>query len=118
MTDYQRFRPLFEQALDPRFYNIEYLDSLVLSMRAQIWFSDNAAIVTEVKTYPSGATAICGVIAAGDLGEIVNVLIPKAEEWGRSLGCTFAMIESRQGWARQMKQHGYAPFQVSIVKEL
>ena len=49
---------------------------------------------------------------------IVNVLIPRAEEWGRSIGCTLAIIESRPGWAREMKKHGYSTHQISISKEL
>lgn len=116
MTEYERFRPLFAEALDGRLYNIGYLDSLVLSMRAQCWFTDNAAIVTELKEYPTGARVIHGLVAAGDLGEIVNVLIPRAEEWGRSLGCVLAIIESRPGWGRALKD--YEPFQTAIAKEL
>lgn len=104
--------------MDGRLYTIEHLDTLIGSMKAQVWYSDNAGIVTEIRTYPSGAIAICGLIAAGELGEIVNTLIPKAEEWGRSIGCTLAMIESRPGWARELKKHGYEPHQLCIAKEL
>ena len=58
MSDYPRFRPLFAEALDRRLYTIEHLDRLVFSGRAQIWFGDAAAIVTEVRTYPTGARVI------------------------------------------------------------
>jgi hypothetical protein len=111
------FRDAFAQALDGRLFDIGYLDCLIGQMKAQVWYSDNAAIVTEIKEYPK-ARVIEGLIAAGDLGEIVNILIPKAEDWGRSIGCTLAMIQSRPGWARQLKSHGYATHQVSIAKEL
>jgi hypothetical protein len=118
MSDYPHFRPLFAAAIDPRFYTIDHLDHLVLSKRAQCWFGEEAAIVTEVRTYPSGATAVHGLVAAGRLEEIVDVLIPMAEAWGRAIGCTLAVIESRGGWARQLKDHGYAPFQTAVAKEL
>jgi len=118
VTDYLRFRPLFAEAMDQRLYSIEYLDQLLFSGRAQIWFSDNAATVTEIKEYPTGAKVIHGLVAAGDLNEIVDILIPRAEEWGRSIGCALAVIESRPGWARELKKHGYEPFQTAIAKEL
>lgn len=112
------FRAEFAAAMDGRLFTIGYLDSLIASMKAQVWCSDNAAIVTEIKKYPSGAKAIQGLIAAGDLEEIVGVLIPRAEEWGRHAGCQFAIIESRPGWARELKKHGYSTHQVAIAKEL
>ncbi len=58
------------------------------------------------------------MIAAGPLEEIEDILIPIAEQWGRENGCAFGMIESRPGWAKRMKRHGYEPFQVSLIKEL
>ena len=117
-SDYLRFRQLFAEAMDSRLYTIEWLDDQILSMRAQIWFSDSASIVTEIKEYPTGARVIHGLVAAGDLHEIVEQLIPKAEEWGRQLGCALAIIESREGWARALKQYGYEPFQTAIAKGL
>ena len=126
MTDYQRFRPLFAEALDRRLYTIEHLDRLVFSGRAQIWFGDEAAIVTEVRTYPTGARVIHGLVAAAAPGarpgravaEIVETLIPRAEAWGRSIGCILAIVESRPGWARALKPHGYEPHQLAVRKEL
>ena len=117
MNGYLRFRDQFAAAMDGRLYNIEYLDALLLSGRAKCWASGTAAIVAEIKKYPTGAMAVSGVIAAGDLEEITR-LIPLAEEWGREYGCQFGMIESRPGWERQMKQHGYEPFQVGLIKTL
>src|SRR5688572_15985703 len=117
-TDYARMRPLFERALDPRLYTIEHLDGLLFSGRAQAWFGEAAAIVTEVRTYPTGVRVIHGLVAAGDLEQIVEVLIPKAEAWARSIGCVLAIIESRPGWARALRARGYAPHQVAVRKTL
>jgi hypothetical protein len=117
VNGYLRFRDRFAEAMDQRLYNIEYLDALLLSGRAKCWFSDKAAIVAEIRKFPTGAMAVCGVIAAGDLDQIVK-LIPEAEAWGRGYGCQFGMIESTAGWQRVMKKHGYETFQVSLIKEL
>ena len=126
MTDYSRFRPSFAEALDPRLHTIEHLDDLLFSGRAQIWFGDEAAIVTEIRTYPTGARVIHGLAAAAApdaqpgraVAEIVEILIPQAESWGRSIGCILAIIESRPAWARALKPHGYEPHQVAVRKEL
>lgn len=118
MSRYARFRPRFAEALDPRLYRIEHLDALLSAGRAQIWFGEAAAIVTEVRTYPAGAGAIHGLVAAGELEEIVETLIPRAEAWARSIGCVMSIIESRPGWARALRSRGYAPHQLAVRKDL
>jgi len=118
VNDYLRFRDRFAEAMDPRFYTIEFLDGLLFQGMAEFMAGDDAAIVVEIKEFPTGARAVCGVIAAGDMNEIVQSLIPQAEAWGKAKGCNLGMIESRPGWARVMKQHGYETFQVSLVKEI
>ena len=115
---YADYRPLFAEAMDPRFYNIEYLDKRLIDGTADYFESRNAAIIVEIKTFPAGARAVAGLVAAGDMHEIVNDLIPSAEAWGKAQGCQFGMIESRPGWEKAMKSSGYNVFQVSIIKEI
>ena len=118
MNSYAEARPHFAEALDPRLYTIEHLDALVLSGRAQVWLGERAAIVTEVREYPTGARVVHGLVAAGALEEIVGVLIPRAEAWGRSVGCLLAVIESRPGWVRRLKDAGYRIHQTAVRKAL
>lgn len=118
MNEYLSFRDRFAEALDPRLYSLEYLDWLVVNGHGKFWSCGTAAIIAEIKTYPTGAKAVSGLIAAGDLNDIATVLIPLAEQWGRENGCIFGMIESRPGWAKRMKPHGYEVFQTSLIKEL
>lgn len=115
---WHRWRDEFAKALDERLYTIDYLDRLLLDGQAQIWFGDEAAIVTEIRPYPTGAHAIHGVVAAGELSEIIGHLIPKAEDWGRSIGCILSIIESRPGWVRKLKGAGYEIHQTAVRKEL
>ena len=114
---YERFRPLLAEAIDGRFYRIDHLDRLIRTGRAQYWQSANAAIATELRDYP-GCRAIHGLVAAGDLDEIRSLLIPAAEAWGRSQGCDFAIVESRPGWQRALRNNGYALHQIAVVKGL
>lgn len=118
MTDYARFRDQLADALDPRLYPIEYLDHLLFSGQAQAWFGDKACLVTEIRTFPTGAKAICVVVAGGDKNEIVGPLRERAEHWARSIGCQFVLVESREGWKRALRPHGYGPFQFSLIKSL
>lgn len=104
--------------MDERLYPLEWLDEQVMTGAAGFWFTDNAAIVAEIKTYPSGARAIHGLVAAGSLPDITNILIPKAESWGAENGCSLSIIESRAGWARQMKPYGYELHQTALRKDI
>lgn len=119
MSDsYADWRERFAEAMDPRFYNLAYLDWLIRSDTAQFLAGRNAALVAEIKTFPTGTRAASFVVAAGDLRELTEDLRPIVEDWGRLNGCTAALIESREGWEKVMKKHGYTLFQASIVKEL
>lgn len=115
---YCRFRPEFIEVMDERYHTIEWLDRQVLSGEFKFWHSDNAASITEIRTYPTGSKDIHGLIAAGDLDEITQLLVPQAEQWGKEQGCVRALIESRPAWARQLKPHGYETHQVIVRKEL
>lgn len=115
---YQRFRSSFEEITDPALYPIEWLDHQILRGLAWPIAGCKSALVVEVRTYPGGMKAAHGLIAAGDLDEIVNDLIPRAEQWGRDKGCAIGLIESRGGWARALKKNGYELHQVSVRKEL
>ena len=113
---YLRFRDAFAKVLDPALYTIDWLDLQIVQGAFLLWVGRNAAIIAEVKHYPTGARDIAGMLAAGDLAEIVNELIPAAEAYGQSIGCIGALIESREGWERALKPHGYARHQVALRK--
>ena len=113
---YSRFRDDFAEVLDPKLYSIIWLDNEVRQGRFRIIVGEEAAIVFGLRFYPTGAKDVEGLIAAGDLNEIVEVLIPQAEEYGRSIGCVGAIIESREGWAKVLKSRGYEPHQVALRK--
>jgi hypothetical protein len=115
---YAAFRARFAEALDPRLYRIEHLDALVASGRAIFMAAGDAAILFELRSYPTGAKAVHGLVAAGDVERITGLLIPSAEVWGVAQGCIGATIESRPGWARLLKPHGYTVHQVAVWKDL
>lgn len=114
---YLRFRDAFGEVMDPRLYTLDWLDAQLLTGQAMFWATDNAAILAELKLYPTGARDIHGLIAAGDLQDIIESLIPQAEQWARGIGCIGAIIESREGWVKALKPSGYNIHQVSVRKD-
>lgn len=115
--EYQPWRDEFAKALDPRLYPIEYLDARILEGSALIWANEHAAVITEIKTYPTGARAVHFLVVAGDKDEIKK-FGPPVEAWAKARGCIGALIESRPAWVREMKSAGYAVHQVSLWKGL
>lgn len=116
-AEYRRHRAEIAELLDPRCYTIEWLDNEIVNGNAICFGSDGAVIVVTARSYPAGAIELHGLVAAGDLADIL-ALIEIAERWGADHGCTFACISSRPGWARVLKNQGYAVHQVELRKEL
>lgn len=111
---YEPFRDQFT-SLAPDKYPPEYIDGCVMIGSWRCWGTDQAAILTEVREYPSGLKELHGLAAAGDVSAILE-LIEVAEAWGRQRGCAIAAIESRPAWQKLLP--GYEPEQVRIVKGL
>jgi hypothetical protein len=114
---YAKFRDGFERAMDPDFHRIEELDAKVADGSALLWFTEHSAVAAEIQRYPN-ALVLHGLCATGELDEIVGELIPAAEAWAKSAGCTHATIESRSGWQRVLKARGYSPHTITLGKVL
>lgn len=114
---YADWRERFLEAVDESLYPAAWLDKRVASGRAQFWGNERAAILAEIKTFPSGVKEVHGLVAAGALPAI-KALIKLAEEWGRQRGATLGSIESRPEWAYVMADEGYQVEKVRIVKVL
>lgn len=108
---------LFE-ALDERHYTQEWLDSEVEAGRVAVLGNDSSAIAFYFKTYPTGWVELTGLCATGGMAEIVETLIPLAEQAAKSLGCQGCKIQSREAWVRALKPYGYELYQTIIEKEI
>jgi hypothetical protein len=84
--------------------------------RAQIWPGETAAMVTQVLDTPEGR-ALHVWVAGGALDGIM-ALKPGVEAWGRAMGCQFVSINSRPGWARLLRDDGFAPVGGELRKPL
>jgi hypothetical protein len=115
---YLYWRDAFAELLDPETHTIAWLDNEVASGALQIVASQRSAALVSVKTYPTGLRELHGMCAAGDLDDLLTVVIPACEEWGRAVDCQRSVIESRAGWARVLERHGYREHQRHIRKAL
>jgi hypothetical protein len=116
-VNYQDWRSRLLEGVDQALYPADWLDWLVSTGQAVVWCNEKAAIIAAIRLYPSGVKEVHGLLAAGDAAAIRG-LVPLAEEWGKAQGCIRAAIASRPGWAKIMRQDGYEPHQIEIVKEL
>ena len=114
---YLHWRPAFAAAMDARLHTPEWLDARLLAGSAQFWRSEHAAAVTEIRTYPTGAYEVHGLVAAGEVREVRDRIVPQVEAWGRAIGALGIVVESRPGWARALRPAGFAPHQLAVRKE-
>lgn len=86
----------------------------VLSGEAQFWRSDNADVFTRV-AWP---ILEMGPVA-GDMSEMLEVLLPKIERWAAAAGCTEIFIQAgRKGWSRVLASRGYSEAAIILRKPL
>jgi len=114
---YQRHRDEIAELLDPRCYSIGWMDAQLLAGDMLAFGTGQAVIIVTVKLYPAGARELHGMVAAGNVADIL-FLIEQAEQWGRHNGLDFACISSRPAWARLLKPRNYYVNRVEIVKDL
>lgn len=114
--DYLRWRDDFAALLDLRFYTVEWLDGEVWSGRIRLFTGKKSAILVMLKAYPTGAFELHGMAAAGELNDLLSSTIPQSEKWAKELGAICAVIDSRPGWGKVMKSHGYDLYQTAIRK--
>jgi N-acyl-L-homoserine lactone synthetase len=116
-VSYLKFRDGFISAMNPDFHRIEELDAKVADGSALMWSTDKSAVIGEVQRFPNALALHC-LCATGDMDEIVTILAPQAEDWARQAGCTHVIVESREGWARVLRKHGYGAHQITLAKVL
>jgi len=75
---------------------------------AAFWPGEKCAVITQLSRWPK-KTQLHFWLCGGDLDELVNVMRPQIEDWGRSWGATWFTTAGREGWQRVMKKYGYSP---------
>jgi hypothetical protein len=117
LTQWERFKPLFAEAMEDGFWTIEDLEQKIAHKRAFFFPGKAAAIITEIVSYPGGERAMHTLWACGDVDEVVQ-LAPGVEAIARMMGCTSMIVEGRAAWKKLLSPQGYAPWSVTLRKAL
>lgn len=115
-ASYAEWRERLTDGINTDFYPIAYVEDRLANGDAWFAATDAAAVVFEIKTFPSGLRVLHFLVGAGDLTELVSRIRPQLEAWGKAQGCKGALMESRDGWTRALRPHGYEAFQTSLYK--
>ncbi len=97
--------------------DIEEIEKNIESGDAQLWESENSAIVTEGMNLQSGGIGVKVLAAAGDLTEIVG-LLDEIEQEARASGVELLTTIGRRGWRQTAKQIGWTEVATVYVKRL
>lgn len=117
--EFDRLWPLLEKAI-ARYgptHTKEDVWQAIVSGQAQFWPGANSAMVTEVKSYPTGFTEIIGWLAAGELKEI-EAMMRFAEAAAKANGCHRVNLTCREGFRKPFAKTGYRQKMIVLVKDL
>ena len=98
-------------------HDLSDVEGMIARGEAQLWLGERSAAVTEIVVYPKHSVLnlwLCG----GDLREIVEDMLPKAEEFAKAKGCKKMRTGGRKGWDRVMSGHGFSTVASICEKEL
>ncbi len=117
-SEFSRVWPLLKPALTVHgdTHRKRHVWEALEARKVQLWSSPNAAIVTEIKVFPTGYKHVNGWLTGGNLDEILQ-LVPQIEAWAKKLGANSIGVDmARPGWARKLP--GYSTVSVNVLKDL
>lgn len=116
--EFARCAPWLQAALDAggNTHTLEDVWRSVREGRMQFWPAERAAAVTEIVVYPRLKTLHI-FLAGGDMDQIVD-MDASATEFARLNGCAKVTIAGRKGWARVLRDNGYAEGLTVLGKEI
>jgi len=118
-TDWARCAPWLDAALAHagRTHSLDDVRAAVACGEARLWAGARSALVAAVERDP-GELRLLIWLAGGERQELEDEILPRAEAWGRDMGCRRALVIGRAGWERTLKSQGYAPLARIIAKDL
>lgn len=113
-----RCRAFLEPALRRNGGTHEWGDvaGLVLDGKAQLWPAKDAAMVTELVTYPRKKVLNLW-LGGGKLSRLLD-MGASIEVFAQSQGCDAITIHGRRGWERALKANGARALHTTLIKEI
>lgn len=114
---WRKVDPLIESAL--KYQDEHDLDSIkreIFLKQAQLWEGEKSVIVTQIEEYPK--IKKCRIwIAAGDMVELVEKMLPAVEKWAKKENCYAIGVVGRKGWSRVLLDKGYEEPRLTILEK-
>lgn len=114
---YLRHRAEIAGMLDERRWPLWWVEGEISAGRIALLANDTSIIGVERREYPGGLIELHGMFAAGEMAGILE-LIDAAVLVAQQQGMDCAAISSAPAWGRILKSRGFAPHQLTIVKDL
>ena len=96
-------------------HTVEDVAARIEAGQAQLWENGDGAIVTEVYEHPR-RKVVSYWLACGAL-DAVLALQEDIDGWARGIGCDFATLTGRRGWAPILPKHGWRLDGLQYVKD-
>lgn len=119
VLEFKRVRNWLENALeyaDNAFNIIDVADGLG-SNNMQLWTEDNAAVVTQIVSYPR-KKVLHVFLAGGEMDDVMKIE-KSVVLWGKLQQCQAITFVGRPGWSKSLlKDIGYESVHISMTKEI
>lgn len=120
---WSRIRPLLQRLVEHETRHGMTVDTLtkrIASGQYQVWILNDieALFLTTIYEQQNGRLVCSLSWAAGDNAIRPDVVLPAIEAYARDHDCYAVEIMGRKGWERVVRNYGYAPFYVGVIKEL
>lgn len=90
-------------------HTLEHVRAAIEANEAQLWPMSDAAVVTEIKVYPTGARMLSYWLAGGSLESIIRLHRFAIEPFAIDKKCVGIEVKGRRGWARTLREQGFEP---------
>jgi len=118
--------PYIEKATDRSGgrYRVQDIRQAVLAAKKQLWIIVNgsdavmAAVVTEIRDYPTGVKACNVVLCAGEDHRLWVHHIDGLKDWAKERGCSIMEVMGRDGWTPALREMGYRRSQAVFEMEI
>lgn len=117
--DFDDNAALIQRALDRDVHGntLEDIRGWVMDGTMQLWCGEGFVGVTEVVDYPHmKVLVVC--LAAGNKDAVIGAYQGKIEPFAKAIGAQAVEIQGREGWARELRHHGFKQSSVTLFREV
>lgn len=113
LKHWQHARQYITEALENRrsnfgasFTPVQVMEEILLD-HAQLYVGAKCAAVCQVMDKINSDKVYIFWLAGGDRNELIDKLLPEAEEYAKSIGCNQVQYVGRLAWGKHLEKKGY-----------